>query len=117
MLIEAIVVVIIMHYIIENNIAEIEEICRSFSVKRLYVFGSLGNDTFDINKSDVDLIVELEEEDPIKKGEKLISLWNKFEDLFGRNVDLLSNSNVRNPYLQQGIDATKKMVYDVPCSN
>lgn len=101
-----------MHYIIENNLTELKEICRNFQVTRLYVFGSLGNDTFDINKSDVDLIVELEEQDPIEKGEKLMNLWNRFEDLFGRNVDLLSNVNVRNPYLQQGIDATKKIVYE-----
>jgi predicted nucleotidyltransferase len=101
-----------MHYIIENNLVELEEICRSFNVKRLYVFGSLGNDTFDISKSDVDLIVELEEKDPVKKGEILMILWDKFEDLFGRNVDLLSNPNVRNPYLQQGINATKKIVYE-----
>jgi len=101
-----------MHYIIENNLAELEEICRSFNVKRLYVFGSLGDDTFDINKSDVDLIVELDEEDPVEKGEKLLTLWNRFEDLFGRNVDLLSNVNVRNPFLQQGIDETRKLVYE-----
>ena len=101
-----------MHYIIEHNLAELKEICRSYQVTRLYVFGSLGNDTFDINKSDVDLIVELEEQDPVEKGEKLMILWNRFENLFGRNVDLLSNVNVRNPYLQQGIDATKKIIYE-----
>ena len=101
-----------MHYIIEYNLAELREICRSFHVKRLYVFGSLGNDTFDINNSDVDLVVELEEKDPVEKGEILMMLWNKFENLFGRNVDLLSNPNVRNPYLQQGIDATKKIIYE-----
>ena len=101
-----------MHSIIKNNLSELKEICRNFNVKRLYVFGSLGNDTFDINQSDIDLIVELEEKDPVEKGEKLMMLWNKFEDLFGRNVDLLSNSNVRNPYLQKGIDATKKIVYE-----
>ncbi|KPL17494.1 MAG: hypothetical protein AMS26_00860 [Bacteroides sp. SM23_62] len=101
-----------MHFIIENNLVQLHEICRSYDVKRLYVFGSLGSDTFDVNKSDVDLIVELDEMDPVEKGEKLMILWNKFEDLFGRNVDLLSKTNVRNPYLQRGIDATKKLIYE-----
>lgn len=101
-----------MHSIIENNLTELHEICKSFNVKRLYVFGSLGDDTFDIKSSDVDLIVELDENDPVEKGEKLMILWNEFEDLFGRNVDLLSNVNVRNPYLQQGIDSTKKIIYE-----
>jgi predicted nucleotidyltransferase len=93
-----------MHYLIENNLPAIQEICKNSNIKRLYVFGSLGNDTFDINKSDVDLIVELDEKDPVEKGEKLMILWHKFEDLFGRNVDLLSTVKVRNPYLQQGKD-------------
>ena len=50
--------------------------------------------------------------DPIIKGEKLISIWDKFEELFGRKVDLLSRTQVRNPYLQKGIDATKQLIYE-----
>lgn len=72
-----------MHYLIENNLPALEEICKNFNVKRLFVFGSLGNDTFDINKSDVDLIVELDEKDPVEKGEKLMILWHKFEEFIG----------------------------------
>jgi predicted nucleotidyltransferase len=101
-----------MHIIIKNRISELNEICKSFDVKRLYVFGSLSTDKFDENKSDIDLIVELDEKDPIEKGEKLIILWDKFEELFGRKVDLLSRTQVRNPYLQKGIDATKQLIYE-----
>ena len=101
-----------MHIIIKNRISELNEICKSFDVKRLYVFGSLSIDKFDENKSDIDLIVELDEKDPIEKGEKLIILWDKFEELFGRKVDLLSRTQVRNPYLQKGIDATKQLIYE-----
>lgn len=101
-----------MHFIIKNNISKLNEICKSFDVKRLYVFGSLSTTRFDENKSDIDLIVELDEMDPVEKGEKLIILWDKFEELFGRKVDLLSNTQVRNPYLQKGIDATKQLIYE-----
>ena len=101
-----------MHLIIKNRLSELNEICKSLDVRRLYVFGSLSTDNFDENKSDIDLIVELNEKDPIEKGEKLIILWNKFEELFGRKVDLLSRAQVRNPYLQKGIDATKQLIYE-----
>ena len=101
-----------MHLIVKNRIRELNEICKSFEVKRLYVFGSISTDNFDEKKSDIDLIVELDENDPIEKGEKLIILWDKFEDLFGRKVDLLSKTQVRNPYLQKGIDATKQLIYE-----
>ena len=101
-----------MHLIIKNRLSELNEICKTLNVRRLYVFGSLSTDTFDENKSDIDLIVELDENDPIEKGEKLIILWDKFEELFGRKVDLLSRTQVRNPYLQKGIDATKQLIYE-----
>jgi len=101
-----------MHFIIENNINQLNEICLSFDVKRLYVFGSLGSDKFDEKTSDIDLIVEFDQMDPITKGEKLISIWDKFEELFGRKVDLISRTQVRNPYLQKGIDATKQLIYE-----
>ena len=42
-----------MHYIIENNINQLNEICKSFDVKRLYIFGSLSTDKFDENTSDI----------------------------------------------------------------
>ncbi len=101
-----------MHFIIRNNINKLSEICRSFNVKRLYIFGSINTDTFDEQKSDIDLIVELNQMDPIEKGELLIKLWDRLEELFERKVDLLSNTKVRNPYLQKGIDATKQLIYE-----
>ena len=50
--------------------------------------------------------------DPIEKGETLMNLWDKFEELFERNIDLLSKTKVRNPYLQKGIDETKELIYE-----
>jgi predicted nucleotidyltransferase len=101
-----------MHPIINENIDSLNEICRSFNVKRLYVFGSASTGTFNEDESDIDLIVELEQMEPVLKGETLINLWDKFEELFCRRVDLLSGTKVRNPYLQEGIDATKHMIYE-----
>jgi predicted nucleotidyltransferase len=101
-----------MHFIIENNINQLNEICKSFDVKRLYVFGSLSTNKFDENTSDIDLIVEFGQMDPIQKGERLINIWNEFEELFGKKVDLISRTKVRNPYLQIGIDATKQLIYE-----
>ncbi|MFC2098886.1 nucleotidyltransferase family protein [Bacteroidota bacterium] len=101
-----------MHSIIENNLNQLNEICKTFDVKRLYVFGSLSTDKFEEDSSDIDLIVEFDQIDPIKKGEMLLSIWDRFEELFGKRVDLLSRTQVRNPYLQKGIDATKQLIYE-----
>jgi predicted nucleotidyltransferase len=48
----------------------------------LYAFGSSTTDKFDKEKSDIDLLVEIDATDPIERGEKLISLWDTFELFF-----------------------------------
>lgn len=81
-------------------------------MKTLYAFGSSINNKFNENSSDIDLLVELNTTDPIKRGENLIDLWDKFEKIFQRKVDLSTNSSIRNPILRSSIDASKILIYD-----
>jgi len=87
-------------------------LCRNHKVKYLYAFGSSVSERFDVNKSDIDLLVEIDSDDPIDRGEKLLSLWDLFEVFFMRKVDLLTDSSIRNPYLRKSIDSTKVLIYD-----
>jgi len=87
------------------------EMCKSHNVKHLYAFGSAVTGNFK-NKSDIDLIVELNISDPIKHGETLINLWDKLEAFFNRKVDLLTESSIHNPILKKSIDKTKVLIYD-----
>jgi predicted nucleotidyltransferase len=87
-------------------------LCKSHKVKYLYAFGSSVTERFDVNKSDIDLLVEIDSEDPIDRGEKLLSLWDLFEVFFMRKVDLLTDSSIRNPFLRKSIDSTKVLIYD-----
>ena len=87
-------------------------LCRNHHVKQIYAFGSSVSDKFDPEKSDIDLLVEIDEPDPIEKGEKILSLWDKLEAFFKRKVDLLTNPNIRNPYLRQSIENSKVLIYD-----
>lgn len=97
---------------INNNSDEFLSLCKSHDVKTLYAFGSSTNEKFDEDSSDIDLLVELNTKDPIKRGENLIDLWDKFEKIFKRKVDLLTNSSVRNPVLRKSIDSSKILIYD-----
>ncbi len=82
-----------------QGIYQISLFClRTHNVKYLYAFGSAVSDKFDSSKSDIDLLIEIDEPDPIKRGEKLISIWDSFESLFNRKVDLLTDSRIRNPF-------------------
>jgi predicted nucleotidyltransferase len=97
---------------IRINSREFIALCEAYDVKRLYAFGSSVNGTFNNEESDIDLLVEMDTEDPIQRGQNLLSLWEKFEAFFKRKVDLLTNTSLRNPILKKNIDKTKILIYD-----
>lgn len=95
-----------------KRLIDFKILCQDHEVKSLYAFGSSVNDKFDPSTSDIDFLVEIDEPDPVERGEKLISLWDKFEQFFHRKIDLLTDSSIRNPYLRKSIDSTKILIYD-----
>ncbi|RLD55766.1 MAG: DNA polymerase subunit beta [Bacteroidetes bacterium] len=98
--------------LINKKLPDFINLCQSHEVKYIYAFGSSVTDKFDYKKSDIDLIVEINDTDPIDKGEKLISLWDKLENFFQRKVDLLTDKPIKNPYLRNSIESTKILIYD-----
>ncbi|MCZ8091813.1 MAG: nucleotidyltransferase domain-containing protein [Flavobacterium sp.] len=91
----------------ENLIA----LCIKHNVKFLFAFGSVIRDDFDENNSDIDLIVDINIENPIEKGEHLMQFWSELEQLFHKKVDLLSSNSIKNPILKQEIENSKKLIY------
>lgn len=89
---------------------EFISLCKSHKVKELYAFGSVVNGNF-TEQSDIDLLVEIDEKNPINKGKLLLSLYDKFEKLFNKKIDLLTPGSIRNPILEEYIGASKKLVY------
>ncbi len=87
-------------------------LCRSHKVDKMYAFGSAITDHFNPQTSDIDVVVTIDVDDPVDRGETLLSLWDKLESLFQRKVDLLTEDSIRNPYLKSNIDRTKKLIYD-----
>lgn len=98
--------------ILKEYTKDLLEICQKHQVNKLYAFGSIATEKFDIEKSDIDLIVELIEMSPIEKGEHLIELWDELEELFSRKVDLLTDQPIKNPYLKSNIEKSKVLIYD-----
>lgn len=91
---------------------EFFRLCKSHNVSTLFAFGSVVTDRFDEAQSDIDLLVELDEPDPLLKGEKLMSLWDGFEVFFQRKVDLITKKALENPFLIKSIDDSKVLIYD-----
>lgn len=97
--------------LIENRREQFLDLCLQHKVVSLFVFGSYakGNESPD---SDVDLLVDIVENDPVQKGELLMSFWDALETFFKRKVDLLTPNSLRNPYLKKDIDESKRLVFD-----
>jgi predicted nucleotidyltransferase len=102
--------------IIKDEISKREEefksLCKAHNVKYLFAFGSSTGNNFKHQSSDIDLLVEIDEPDPVERGEKLISLWDSFEQFFNRKVDLLTDASIKNPYLRNTIESGKVLIYD-----
>jgi hypothetical protein len=50
--------------IIDSNRGKLDSLCRKHRVRRLEVFGSAADGTFDPERSDIDFLVEYEELQP-----------------------------------------------------
>jgi predicted nucleotidyltransferase len=98
--------------VIKKRNTEFSQICCENNVDKLYAFGSSVTDKFNKQKSDIDLVAELEVADPIIRGAKLVSLWDNLETFFPRDVDLLTDTSITNPVLKNRIDKTKILIYD-----
>lgn len=59
-----------------ERLPDFVQLCKEHHVKFLYAFGSAVNQSFDETNSDIDLIVEIESNDPLERGDFLIDLWD-----------------------------------------
>lgn len=100
------------HNEIRSNQQAFLELCQKHQVKSLHAFGSSVKNEQISDASDIDLVVDVDDEDPIQKGELLMSLWDEFEQFFKRKVDLLTMSSIRNPILKSSIETTQVQIYD-----
>jgi predicted nucleotidyltransferase len=89
---------------------EINSLCLQNKVKYLYVFGSVLTDQFN-EKSDIDLIVDIDSTDPFDYADSYFNLKFALQDLFKRQIDLLENKAIKNPYIRQNIDNSKSLIY------
>ena len=90
---------------------KIFELCIKHHVEKMFAFGSVLRADFNENISDIDLLVEINFESPIEKGEHLMQLWSELELLFNKKVDLLTSTSITNPILRKDIDDSKKLIY------
>ncbi|MDB5009159.1 MAG: hypothetical protein JWP45_3552 [Mucilaginibacter sp.] len=95
---------------INDHIEQIKALCSLHRVKSLFAFGSIASESLRMD-SDIDMIVDIDNNDPIDYSENYFALKFQLEDILKRHIDLLEDKAVKNPYLKKQIDNTKVLVY------
>lgn len=90
---------------------ELESLCRRYGVRRLEVFGSAATGAFRAAESDLDFVVEFEAADRAGYADRYFGLAESLEQLFGRRVDLVVASAIKNPYFRESINRSKVLLY------
>jgi len=94
---------------IKVPVDRIAEFCRRWRVRELSLFGSVLTDDFRPD-SDVDVLVVLEEDAPWSLFE-WVDMIDELKTIFGRPVDLVDKTAIRNPFRRRHILNNYEVVY------
>jgi hypothetical protein len=97
--------------LIEKHHAELTELCRRYHIGRLELFGSATNHTFDPSRSDLDFLCEFLPEAECRIFHGYFDFKEELERLFGRKVDLVMPSAIRNPLFRQAVEQQRMVLY------
>ncbi len=88
-------------------------LCRRFRVRRLDLFGSaVEGERFDQARSDLDFLVVFEEmPGGAAYADAYFGLREGLAGLFGRAVDLVTESALENPYLRRRVEAQRQRLF------
>jgi len=96
--------------LIDNNIETIHQLCSKYNVNKLFIFGSILTKEFR-SDSDIDFVVDFDRVELMNYADNYYDFKFSLENIFGREVDLLEQKAIKNPYLKKSINSTKKLIY------
>lgn len=94
---------------LEPHKHEIASLCREFGIRRLEIFGSALTNDF-TPASDIDCLIEFEENGG-SYFQRYFDLKYGLEKLFGRRVDVIVDSAIRNPYFREAVNRSRRLIY------
>jgi len=89
---------------------DITNLCKQYSVKTLYAFGSVLTDRFK-EDSDIDLIVAFNDIPVEDYADNYFDFKFSLQDIFNRQVDLLEEQAIKNPYFLKNLNDNKQLIY------
>lgn len=89
---------------------QLQQLCKKFNVKELYLFGSATTDNFS-EDSDLDFLVKFDRQDYEGAFDQFIDFKHELEQIYDRSVDLYHLKKFRNSIFQQEAEHSKELLY------
>ncbi|MCP9841890.1 nucleotidyltransferase domain-containing protein [Synechococcus sp. J7-Johnson] len=96
-----------------DRLEPLRHLCNRYGVDRLEVFGSAAKGLFDPASSDLDFIVQMTGQREPGYARRFCSFADELEALFGRPVDLLTESMIHNPFFRKDVDASRRLLLEL----
>ena len=102
-----------MHTFLTNHTEEVHRLCEKFKVRRLSVFGSVCTENFTEN-SDIDFLYLFDSERlPLAEyADHFFDFKESLQTLLQRQVDLVPEKTLSNPYFLEEMKKTKVLIYE-----
>ncbi len=100
-----------LHPSFQYYLPQIITLFKKYNVENACVFGSVLSKEF-TERSDVDFLLNMKPDTtPLQTGENYWNLYYDLKKLLNREVDLVSERSLKNPYFIEEINRTKFPIY------
>lgn len=99
------------HPSLQKYLPKIKQLLKKHKIQSAYLFGSAVTDKFN-EQSDVDFLVNFKDGlEPLERGNLWWDLYDSLKDNLKREVDLVSENALKNPYFIKELNETKVKIY------
>ncbi len=95
----------------DQSVDDLAELCETFGVERLELFGSAATEDFEEEGSDFDFIVKFADCSP-GYANRYLDFAEALEEVLGREVDLVTERSIQNPFFRRSLDSSREVIYD-----
>jgi predicted nucleotidyltransferase len=95
---------------IERYKEKVSILCGEHLVDKLYLFGSAAENSLN-ESSDIDLVVKFKNVELKNYFKNYMSFKRKLQNLFHREVDLIEEQTVLNPFFKESVESSKLLIY------
>lgn len=100
-----------MHTYVKEKQEQLIQLCGTFHVQRLEIFGSAARGDFAQERSDLDFLIRFQPCTPEEHAARYFGILHALQDLFGCEIDLIEIGAIRNPYFLESIATSRTLVY------